>query len=568
MKSYYLLFGLVLVLVCALRIYNLGSNPPAPYWEEVALGYDAYSILKTGKDHHGNSFPLVAFESFGDWKPSLYFYTIIPFIVLFDLSVISVRLPAALAGIATIFATASIVLLLFKKFYPSQKNNYFYIYIFALFIAGISPWGIIFSRAGWEAMLATALVSWGVFFGIKLYESNDRQRVYLFFTAFFLLLSLYAYHATRIISPLLGLFFTGIFLQKNSRNSFKNLFFQSFPTIVVSLLLLIPLVSQLGNNEIQHRFTETSIFTDIRIIEESNELKNLAGNTVVSKLLYHRYLLFGREVLSNFLSHFTIGYLFVFGDENPRHSIQYLGQLYPIEIIGLIMGIFFFMKKKSVYTFFLFFWIVIGVLPASITFASPHALRTLATFPAFMILIIFGWIYSVNLLVDSFLKYGKNGRFFVPFAYTSLLLIYIFQLTVFWRFYTHIYPLEHSAQWQYGYQQLYEKVTQLRRHNEGIPTYVTRSLGRPAMYYWFYQKENPIDVQSMNKVIQKDQSEYLSYKNLYFNTSFTKETKAIVALTKKEYDEYISNGNTLQSLEIIVDKRDQPIAYVGIYETK
>src|SRR5687768_9057768 len=104
MKTYiswfYSAIGVILLLAFFLRVYNITQQ--TPYWEEVALGYDAYSILKTGKDHHGNSWPIVAFESFGDWKPSFYFYAIVPFVQLFGLNLLAVRMPSVLSGIAIV----------------------------------------------------------------------------------------------------------------------------------------------------------------------------------------------------------------------------------------------------------------------------------------------------------------------------------------------------------------------------------------------------------------------------------------------------------------------------------
>jgi len=85
-----------------LRAYRVTASPPSLYWEEAALGYDAYSILQTGKDHHGSAWPIMAFESFGDWKPSFYFYTVVPFIKLLGLNVWAIRLPSALAGVFTV----------------------------------------------------------------------------------------------------------------------------------------------------------------------------------------------------------------------------------------------------------------------------------------------------------------------------------------------------------------------------------------------------------------------------------------------------------------------------------
>ena len=47
------LIGIITFFAFAIRVFQLEKSPPAPYWEEVALGYDAYSILKTGEDIHG-----------------------------------------------------------------------------------------------------------------------------------------------------------------------------------------------------------------------------------------------------------------------------------------------------------------------------------------------------------------------------------------------------------------------------------------------------------------------------------------------------------------------------------
>ena len=59
--SYKILFGSILILALLLRVLRLDQLPPSLYWEEVAIGYDAYSILKTAKDHHGNFLPVCIF---------------------------------------------------------------------------------------------------------------------------------------------------------------------------------------------------------------------------------------------------------------------------------------------------------------------------------------------------------------------------------------------------------------------------------------------------------------------------------------------------------------------------
>ena len=44
------LFLLIILLAAFLRFYQLGQNPPSLDWDEASLGYNSYSLLRTGKD--------------------------------------------------------------------------------------------------------------------------------------------------------------------------------------------------------------------------------------------------------------------------------------------------------------------------------------------------------------------------------------------------------------------------------------------------------------------------------------------------------------------------------------
>ena len=78
MKSKWILVA-ILILAAVLRLYRLADFPAGLNADEAALGYNAYSLLLTGKDEHGHSWP-VNLESFGDFKPAGYAYLLIPFI--------------------------------------------------------------------------------------------------------------------------------------------------------------------------------------------------------------------------------------------------------------------------------------------------------------------------------------------------------------------------------------------------------------------------------------------------------------------------------------------------------
>ena len=69
---------IVLTIAFLIRFINLNSTP-ALNPDEAALGYNAYSLIETGKDEHGTSWPL-HFKSFGDFKPGGYVYLAIPFV--------------------------------------------------------------------------------------------------------------------------------------------------------------------------------------------------------------------------------------------------------------------------------------------------------------------------------------------------------------------------------------------------------------------------------------------------------------------------------------------------------
>src|SRR3990167_3514972 len=104
MKKNFLIF-LVFFLAFVLRFYHLNLTPPSLYWDEVSLGYNAYSILKTTRDEHGKLLPLTNFAAFGDYKPPGYIYAAVPAIAVFGLNEFSVRFPSDFFGVLTVIIT-------------------------------------------------------------------------------------------------------------------------------------------------------------------------------------------------------------------------------------------------------------------------------------------------------------------------------------------------------------------------------------------------------------------------------------------------------------------------------
>lgn len=82
MKKTKLLIIIIFLLGFFLRLYKIVDIPPGLNRDEAAIGYTAYSLLKTGKDEHGTFLP-VSLKSFGDWKLPLYPYVTVASVAVF-----------------------------------------------------------------------------------------------------------------------------------------------------------------------------------------------------------------------------------------------------------------------------------------------------------------------------------------------------------------------------------------------------------------------------------------------------------------------------------------------------
>lgn len=508
-KKFFLLLTLIGLLAFTLRVLHITVLPP--YWEEAALGYDAYSILQTGKDHHGTAFPIVAFESFGDWKPAGYFYLIVPFIALFDLSVLAVRLPAVLAGVSVVLAVG----VLAKRLGSTG--------IVTAILASISPWLLLLSRGGWEAGVAMAFSTWALLLFI-LELQGSKKKVSLFSlprisAVVFLVAALYTYQAAKVTSPLFGfLFFTFMSFKiwKDTRPESLSTFVRSVSQyflipVLVAVIFSLPILLTLTNPEITKRAQETSLLATLPIAETTNTYREYAHNSLASRLFFHRYTISLKSLSSAYLDHFSVNYLFFTGDENPRHNTQLGGMLYSLDLVFIILGLVWLYAKSKKYFLFILLWLLIAPIPAAFTTGTPHALRSAPMAPVLVLLVGFGIEYLYAKIQTH------RGTRTACVSMAVIFMMYGVLFTQFWRHYLYIYPSLYSREWQVGYDELYSRLATFREPNE--PIAVSRFAGRPAMFLWFYTKQDPIEVQSLDATVAKDQGEYLEFQEYHFYTS-------------------------------------------------
>src|SRR3989338_1229337 len=177
---------LIVILAFFLRFYKVTDIPPALNWDEVSIGYNAYSILKTGKDEWGNLLP-VHFKSYGEYKLPAQIYLSIPGIAIFGLNELGVRVTPVVYGTLTVL----LIFFLGRSLFQSNLVG-----LASAFLLAISPWHIHLTRASFESSLATFFVMLGIWFFIKGFK--DQKWFVISMIPF--VLSIFTYNSARIFT--------------------------------------------------------------------------------------------------------------------------------------------------------------------------------------------------------------------------------------------------------------------------------------------------------------------------------------------------------------------------------
>ena len=464
LKSNLIILILIVLLGLFLRVYNLDSVPPGLTWDEASLGYNAYSLGLTLKDEYGTFLPLTL-KSFGDYKPALYAYLDIPFVLILGLNEIAVRLPSVLAGIGLII----ISYLLIKEIF---KNNWLALSV--AFFTAISPLSIQFSRTAFESNVAVFLNVLGLFLFIKALKKPN----YFFFSALVFILSLLCYQASKVFIPILliGLL---IFFKKEIK--FSKQFLISAGILTVTLAVVYFSTFFLGQSD---RLATQNFFAYKRsaeVITQISQENNLNPESTQFQILYGEWFAYIRGLLERYLIYFTPKMLFIDGDYSPRHSVPDLGMLNFYGLLLIPFGFYLLWRKEESEKKIIFFWLFIASIPAVLSRDLISAVRALNLIFPFAVLEGFGLYF----LVTKISKTLHFKKIIITFAF---LLIIFANLALYADFYFVHLPKEYSADWLYGYKQVMQKNLDFSKYNKVV---FSDKYGQPYIYYLFYSKYPP-----------------------------------------------------------------------------
>ena len=483
----------VLLIAIVVRVWGIDKYPIGFTQDEAALGYDAYSLLTTGKDQWGNNWPLIL-RSFGDYKLPLYSYLAIPTIFIFGLNEFAVRLPTAMIGVFAVVAT-------YLMISEITKNKKLAV-ISSLFLA-ISPWHISLSRGAFESNLTSFLFPlgvWGFFLGL-------RKPKWMFISPLAFGLNLFSYHSARYFTlffiALTAVYSYGKIKKMYKTENYGDLFKKYWFSGVVALFFIIILAFSVLAGSQSRAF-------DIAIFNPTDKWEAVSGRRYEAVLqgfpdtiarLFSNKISYSLNLFAeNYLNYLSPTFFFAEGvSEWSYGMIPGRGVLYFFEAPLLIVSLYAVFKYKKYKWLYLFlFWLILAPIPAALTKGPGFSGTRAATMmPALQVISSFGlWFF-----IDRFKMFKKHLLKFT--LYATMVITVMVSFAFFLQEYFYHAPERAAKAMQYGTKEVVEKIILNEEYFDRV--IISRSLSVPHIWIAFYKQIDP-------DIVQKNSADWLRYK--------------------------------------------------------
>lgn len=453
----------ILILATVARLAWLTHIPPSLNWDEVSMGYTAYSLAETGRDEWGERLPLL-FRSYGEWKSAVYIYLLVPFIRVLGPTALAVRLPSALAGILAVYLTY----LIGARLYSRRVG------LWAAFFLSVSPWHLVLSRPAFEANVALTLILAGIYFFLR---SSLVHRPSLLLSAVFFALAPHTYNSAKVVVPLLALY---LICKSQLYKKVTNLLVFTLPL----LLFALPLLLNLFTGRAAFRYTQVGVTTDQEALAKFVSNRQLPGiPPELGKLVFNRYTYAAHATFNNYLTYLSPAFLLTEAGDHTQHHVPYFGVLYLAEFGFLFYGLSALSKERSTYRALPLVLIALGILPAALTRDEGHVLRSILTLPEWQLLAALG---------ASYLQLAKKRKILLASYCLLITQVLLFLVAYFWW-----YPRTFARDWQYGHK---EVAAYLKAHESEYQHIVmTKWYGEPQLFLAFYNRWDPRWYQQENR---------------------------------------------------------------------
>lgn len=467
-----LLVGVALISFILTAINFRIASPPCFNADEAAFSYNAYSILKTGKDEYGTFLPL-RLKSFGDYKMPLFSYLSVPFIAAFGLNELGARgLNFALSLIFPI-----VVYFLAQELFAHKKIS-----LVAAFLSSLSLGLHIVARHAHEAYLAAFLTTTSFLFLIRFLKKQSVFHAGALGLS--LLFMLFSYHPGRLFA---GLFFVAAIIFIVQRGGARSKF--SVLAVILAVIAIFSITDIIYKPE---RLKSLLFFSNPGTQLKVQELKTEGG----LRYLYHPFIVGLRDIAFEHLSYFSPQFLVQNGDSNDRFGYKGMGLITPVEYIFLWVGIYYAFKNKERWRYVLTFILFLSPLSASLSWATSSMTRSLFLLIPMSVYAAYGIVHTIALIKAPQFKYG---------LLITIIGMFGFFLTLQWDFYLFHYPkrLTTIHAWQCGYKEVGEYVK--KNYNQFDRFYITREIGMPYIFTLFYLNYPPEQYQQQAHLSAPDE---------------------------------------------------------------
>lgn len=471
----------------SLRLVYLGQIPAEMHRDELAIGYNAYSLLRTGKDEFGKAWPLT-FRSFNDWKLPGLIYAAIPTIAIFGLSDFAVRSPTAFLAVFLIPLTY----LLLQQLFPNRTRS-----LLGTALVTFSFWHIFLSRTAYEPIAGLTLHIAAIFFLLL-----ARTKPWFFaLSALLYAISFTVYNLPLLLAPLTIAITLFIFRDdyKKLGKSGLGLFLGLIGTVVVlgwvlSSMMIAKSDISIIDNQILHSQSQ----------EWSNQLFTQRFPQMLNRLTVGNWGTTLWHASRGYASAFNSEFLFFAGDGNPWHSlgILQLGNENILLVFFLLTSVIVVLRAPNLDrgVRWLLAYLLVAPIPDALTLNAPVTNRLLDFHYA---LILFASIGLYALIIKA--KESLPWKCLL----VALLSSYAFFFVQFFVKYYWLHSYNLHQEWHEGFgqvitvaQELAAQVDHMYVDIAGVGKYPDITV--PYIYVAYYTAFDPAELQSTRKTTQTD----------------------------------------------------------------
>ncbi|HKR00655.1 MAG TPA: glycosyltransferase family 39 protein [Pyrinomonadaceae bacterium] len=335
------------VLAAALYAAGVRRNPPGFHLDESSVSYNAYSISQTGRDEHGNPWPLF-FRAFGDYKNPVYVYLLAGLYKLTGPSILVARLFSAAGGLLAAF-----LLGLLAARITGRRAVGLLVAVSSLF----TPWLYETSRLVMEVAIYPLVLA---LFLLCLHRVSAKARwsyVEVAGLALTLALITYTYSTGRLLAPLLALGLALFITRERWPSVLKT--WGAYAVTVIPLLIF----------NWRHPGALTARFK--------------ATTYLRSEATYGETIL---EVVRHYIAHLNPWRLLVAGEPNPVIFVN--GHFLLATFIVALIGGYLVLKngRREAWWRFILYGLLVSIIPAALTNEYFHLLR-LSALPVFLLVL-------------------------------------------------------------------------------------------------------------------------------------------------------------------------------------